>query len=257
MPDDTSSPNDGTPQRPVAVITGAARGIGAATAQRLHEDGFAVALLDVSTEIDAVAHRMSPDGTSAIGMRCDVADPSSWTAAADAIRPLGPVAVLVANAVTVDVAPAHETSLQSWHHQLDVILAGAFLGVQTFLPDLLATHGSIVLVSSVHANFGLPGRPAYATAKAGLTGLGRQLAAEYGPAVRVNTVLPGPILTPAWDDIGEDDRRRSASATALDRLGLPNEVAAVISFLVSSDSSYVTGATIPVDGGWSITKDSS
>ena len=257
MPDDTSNPNLGTPQRPVAVITGAARGIGAATAQRLHADGFAVALLDISSEVDDVARQLSPDGTDAVGVCCDVADPVAWAAAANSIRPLGPVVVLVANAVAVEIAPIHETSLTSWHHQLDVMLTGTFLGVQTFLPDLRAAQGSIVLVSSVHANFGLPGRPAYATAKAGLTGLGRQLAAEYGPDLRVNNVLPGPILSPAWDDIAEDERVRSAEATALDRLGRPDEVAAVISFLASRDSSYVTGATIPVDGGWSITKDSS
>ena len=82
------------------------------------------------------------------------------------------MAVLVANAMVVDVEPLHETSLASWHRQLDVTLTGAFLAVQTFLSDLRATSGAVVLVSSVHALFGLPGRPAYATAKAGLTGLG-------------------------------------------------------------------------------------
>ncbi|MGV9801953.1 SDR family oxidoreductase, partial [Mycobacterium sp. NPDC003449] len=96
-----------------------------------------------------------------------------------------------------------------------------------------------------------------ATAKAGLAGLGRQLCVEYGGDLRVNTVLPGPILTGLWDDIGDDDRRTSAAATALGRLGMPDEVASVISFLASEASSYVTGASIPVDGGWSVTKDSS
>ena len=243
--------------RPVAVVTGAARGIGAATARRLHADGFAVALLDVAPEVDAVARELSPDGSTAVGTRCDVADPAAWTAVAATIHPLGQVAVLVANAMAVDVVPLHETSLSSWQRQLDVTLTGTFLAVQTFLPELRASGGSIVLVSSVHALFGLPGRPAYATAKAGLTGLGRQLAAEYGPDIRVNTVLPGPILTAQWDDVGEEDRQRSARSTALHRLGQPEEVASVISFLTSSDSSYLTGATIPVDGGWSITKESS
>jgi NAD(P)-dependent dehydrogenase (short-subunit alcohol dehydrogenase family) len=257
VPDTLSPPEPGIGDRPVAVVTGAARGIGEATARRLHADGFAVGLLDVSPEVDAVAHDLSPDGSTAVGMRCDVADPAAWPIAAAAIRPLGRVAVLVANAMAVDLTPLHETSLSSWHHQLDVTLTGTFLAVQTFLPDLRATGGAIVLVSSVHALFGLPGRPAYATAKAGLTGLGRQLAAEYGPEIRVNSVLPGPILTAQWDDIGEEDRRRSARSTTLGRLGRPDEVASVIAFLASPDSSYLTGATIPVDGGWSITKESS
>ena len=243
--------------RPVAVDTGAARGIGEATARRLHADGFAVALLDVAPEVEAVASDLSPDGTTAVGTRCDVADPAAWPTVAATTRPLGRVTVLVANAMAVDVAPLHETSVTSWHRQLDVTLTGTFLAVQTFLPELRAAGGAIVLVSSVHALFGLPGRPAYATAKAGLTGLGRQLAAEYGPEVRVNTVLPGPILTAQWDDIGEEDRRRSARSTTLGRLGRPEEVASVISFLTSPESSYLTGATIPVDGGWSITKESS
>jgi NAD(P)-dependent dehydrogenase (short-subunit alcohol dehydrogenase family) len=252
-----TSPLERSGDRPVAVVTGAARGIGAATARRLHVDGLAVALLDIATEVDDVARELSPDGTTAIGLCCDVAEPSAWARAADAAGRLGRVEVLIANAVAVRVAALHETSLESWHRQLDVILTGAFLGVQTFLPDLRAAHGSIVLVSSVHANFGLPGRPAYATAKAGLTGLGRQLAAEYGPDLRVNTVLPGPILTAQWDGIDDEDRRHSAAATALGRLGTPEEVAGVIAFLTSPESSYVTGVTIPVDGGWSVTKDSS
>ena len=241
----------------VAVVTGAARGIGAATARQLHADGFALALMDLAPEVDDLARELSGGAGDAIGIRGDVADPRAWADAASAARTLGSVSVLVSNAMTVDIAALDETSTASWHRQLDVMLTGTFHGVKTFLPDLRAAHGSVVLVSSVHAMFGLPGRPAYAAAKAGLTGLGRQLAAEYGPQLRVNTVLPGPILTASWDGIGEHDRRTSAAATALGRLGAPHEVASVISFLASEASSYITGASIPVDGGWSVTKDSS
>lgn len=240
----------------VAVVTGAARGIGEATARQLHADGFAVALMDLAPEVDDLARELSAGAGRAIGIRGDVANPQAWADAAAAARALGRVSVLVSNAMTVDIASLHETSTASWHRQLDVMLTGTFHGVKTFLPDLRASRGSIVLVSSVHAMFGLPGRPAYAAAKAGLTGLGRQLAAEYGPQLRVNTVLPGPILTASWDGIGEQDRRISAAATALGRLGAPEEVASVISFLASDASSYITGASIPVDGGWSVTKDS-
>lgn len=243
----------------VAVVTGAARGIGEATAHRLARDGAAVALLDVSPEAKAVASAITAAGGRATALRCDVSSEADWADAVRACREqLGPVDVLVGNAYTVDVRPAHETTTQSWERQLAVNLTGAFLGVRECLPDLRRDRrGAVVLTSSVHALIGLPGRAAYASAKAGLTGLTRQLAAEYGTEVRVNAVLPGPVLTAAWDDIGEDERRASAEQTVVRRLGCPDEVAAVIAFLVGDDASFVTGASVPVDGGWSVYKTSS
>ena len=115
----------------------------------------------------------------------------------------------------------------------------------------------MVITSSVHALVGLPGHPAYAASKGGLTALTRQLAVEYGPDVRVNCVLPGPILTPAWDGITDEDRARSVEQTVAGRFGRPDEVAAAIAFLASGDATYITGASLPVDGGWTIYKTSS
>ncbi|KID31597.1 dehydrogenase of unknown specificity, short-chain alcohol dehydrogenase like [Prauserella sp. Am3] len=245
-------------QTRVALVTGAAQGIGAATARRLATDGHAVALVDVA-DAEPVARAITAEGGAALAVRADVASEQDWTRAVARCRAeLGPVDVLVSNAYTVEVAAAHETSLESWNRQLSVNLTGTFLGVRACLDDLTRyNRGSIVLTSSVHALVGLPGRPAYAATKAALTGLSRQLAVEYGTALRCNAVLPGPVLTAAWDDIDADDRRRSAEETAVKRLGRPDEVAAAIAFLAGPDASFVTGTALVVDGGWSVYKQSS
>ncbi|MFF5157857.1 SDR family NAD(P)-dependent oxidoreductase [Streptomyces sp. NPDC000348] len=242
-----------------ALVTGAASGIGAATARRLAAEGAHVLLSDIDEEAGReVAASIREAGGSARFQHCDVSDEAAWASAVEAAHAaFGPVHTLVSNACAVRIAAAHETGPAEWNRQLAVGLTGSFLGVRACLDDLIATNGSVVLVSSVHALVGLPGRPAYAAAKAGLTGLARQLAVEYGGRVRVNSVLPGPVLTRAWDGIGEEDRRGAARETAVGRLGRPEEVAAAIAFLAGGDASFVTGAALVVDGGWSVLKNSS
>lgn len=225
----------------VAVVTGGARGIGAAIVRRLSGEGAEVVVADIA------------DGA----IRCDVSSEEDWAALHAAVLDrYGRLDVLVSNAFTLRKGPADQVGLADWNAQLAVNLTGCYLGVRTCLGELRKARGSVVAVSSVHANFGIPGHPSYAAAKGGLLSLTRQLAVEYGPAVRVNAVVPGPILTAAWDGVDEGGRERSARATVAGRLGTPEEVAAAVAFLASDEASYITGASLTVDGGWSVVKDS-
>jgi NAD(P)-dependent dehydrogenase (short-subunit alcohol dehydrogenase family) len=240
----------------VAIVTGGASGIGAASARRLAQEGAAVMVADIDDGLgEAVAKSIAPPAPPAVYARCDVSSAADWEQLRDlALDRWGQVDVLHSNAFSEVVAPAHELAEEGWDRTLAVSLKAAFLGARALIDLLGRTEGAIVFTSSVHALIGLPRRPAYAAAKGGLGALTRQLAVEYGPKVRVNAVLPGPILTPTWDRVDEEDRTRSGAETAAKRLGQPEEVASAVAFLASSDASYVTGASLVVDGGWSVMK---
>lgn len=235
-----------------AVVTGAASGIGFATASRLDREGYVVHAVDIdpslSRRLDKQAH---PRTTPHVG---DVSSPVLWKAVADTVT--GGIDLLVHNAFTLHQAPLHQQPFDDWSRQFAVMVDPVLHSLTALHDHLEASSGSVVLVSSVHARIGVAGHPAYAAAKGALTALARQMAVEYGPAIRVNSVLPGPIATPVWDSASEETRAEAARATALGRLGNPDEVAHVISFLGSSGASYIDGAEIMVDGGWSISANS-
>lgn len=237
-----------------AVVTGAASGIGAATAERLAAEGAFVLLADIdAARLDDVAGSITAAGGQAQACAFDVASTQGWQSAAQELARLGlRVHTLVNNAYTLEVKPLHELSLDSWQRQLAVDLTAVYLAVRTFHDDLVATRGSIVNVASVHAVLSWPGHPAYAASKGGMLSLTRQLAVEYGPQIRVNAVLPGPVLTAVWDGVPESSRQAAGRETALGRMGRAAEVAAAITFLASDEASFVTGVSLPVDGGQTI-----
>lgn len=241
-----------------AVVTGAASGIGAASAVRLAAEGAAVVLADIAEESGtALARKILDGGGRAAFVRCDVSSEEDWRHLRDSTHTLfGRVDIVHNNAFTHTYGPAHELSASDWDRDIAVNLKAPYLAVRTFLDDLRAARGSFVATSSVHALCSLPGYPAYAAAKGGMCALIRQLAVEYGPDVRFNSVLPGPILTENWQDVDEEGRLLSARATALGRLGRPEEVAAAVAFLASDDASYITGTNLTVDGGWAVKKES-
>jgi NAD(P)-dependent dehydrogenase (short-subunit alcohol dehydrogenase family) len=238
----------------VAIVTGGASGIGAATARRIAREGGSVVVADVQEELGAEVAR-SLDGRG-VFQRCDVSSLADWRALADgALERFGRIDVVHNNAYIVRLQPTHELSEEDWDRQVAVCLKQVFLSVKTCMTHLVQTRGAMVNTSSVHAVMGFPLHSAYDASKGGICALTRELAAEYAPHVRVNAVLPGGIDTAAWTGRPQSEFDEFSRATPAGRLGTADEVAAAVCFLASADASYVTGASLLVDGGYTITKE--
>ncbi len=236
-------------------MTGAARGIGEATARRFAAEGAAVLIADRDGKAaQATAAAIREAGGRAEAAECDVADRASVDAAVErAVAAFGTLDVLVNNAYSCSVHPADfaDESDEDWHQDLDVSLVGAMRCARAALPHLAAApgrRGAIVNVGSVNG-LSYFGNHAYSAAKAALVSLTRGLAVQAAPdGVRCNLVAPGTVRTPAW--AGRDAvLDAAAGAYPLGRVGEPEDIAAAITFLASRDAAWITGVTLPVDGG--------
>ena len=235
-----------------AIVTGAASGIGRATAQVLAREGAAVCIADVDAAGGRqVADEIAAKGGDAIFVRTDVG------ARADVIEmferteeAFGRVDIVHNNAIWFRLGTATELDERDWDGTLNIGLKAIFLAAKYGIPIMRKTGGgTIINTGSVHSLVSFATATAYDAAKAGVLGLTRTLAIDYGPDIRVCAVLPGAILTPLWNGAPEEDRRRYAQMVPAKRLGTGEDVANAVLFLASDEASFITGTALTVDGG--------
>jgi 3alpha(or 20beta)-hydroxysteroid dehydrogenase len=237
-----------TPVERVALVTGAARGQGAAIAWRLREDGFRIAACDVLIdELDAAVGARNDAGLVAIPL--DVTSAGQWEAAVnETVDRFGSLTTLVNNAGVLHRASLAEETPADFERSWRVNCLGAFLGIQAALEHLRRADGAAVVnTCSTGALRAFQNHAAYGSSKWALRGLTQIAAAELAASgIRVNAIFPGPIATPMLD---EATQARLARTSVFGRLGKPVEVADAVSFLVSDHASFITGAELVVDGG--------
>jgi 3alpha(or 20beta)-hydroxysteroid dehydrogenase len=236
-----------------AIVTGGARSMGAATARLFAEEGAKVVIADVlAAEGEALAAEL---GAAAVFQHLDVSDEASWNAAAEAATSrFGSIDILVNNAGILKFAALLDTSTADFKRVLEVNLVGCFLGMRTIAPLMIARgHGSIVNISSIDGLKGANSIGAYAASKWGVRGITKVAALEFGhKGVRVNSIHPGGVDTPMGNPqgVGEEELNKLYTSVPLQRVGRPVEVARASLFLASDDASYINGAELTVDGGW-------
>ncbi|MEC8153432.1 MAG: SDR family oxidoreductase [Pseudomonadota bacterium] len=236
--------------KPVALVTGAAQGIGKACAEALAEDGYHVVLADVQDSVKDVAAALG--GT---GLICDMADPAAITAMFDHIEgEIGPVAALVNNAGVAMPGDFLDYDLEAFERVININLRGVFVALQRAGRTMVdkGINGAIVNMSSINALVAIPSIPAYCASKGGVMQLTKSASlalAQHG--VRVNAVGPGSIDTEMMAGVNADPgaMKMVMSRTPMLRVGTPQEIANVVAFLCSDKASYITGETIYVDGG--------
>ena len=240
----------------VALVTGAASGVGRATAELLAARGAAVACLDRrGPEVESLAAEIGAAGGEAIGIECDLRDPDAIEfALAAALRWRSRLDVLAHVAGVGLRRRAEDVEPEDWERTIDINLRAPFLLTRAAIGPLVESRGAVVAVSSLAGLEGWPYSTVYAASKGGLVTMMRSFALELGPrGVRVNVVCPGGIDTPMLDDLDEiaapDEAAAKRGRGLDDTLATPTEVAATIAFLASPDASHINGTTLTVDGG--------
>lgn len=247
--------SDQVPQR-VALITGAAKGIGAAIADLLAQQGKHVLIGDIDeTHAAAKAAELTSAGATASSLRIDVGDPASITAAFDIIdRRCGRCDIVVNNAGIAKTFPFVDFPLDSWQAHLAINLTGVLLCAQHGARRMMRERwGRIINIASVAGMRAVgAGRTGYGTSKAAVIGLTRQMAVELAEhGITANAVAPGPVDTPMTRVLHSAEFRQSyTDAIPMNRYGTPEEIATAVAYLASDGAAYVTGIVIPVDGGF-------
>jgi NAD(P)-dependent dehydrogenase (short-subunit alcohol dehydrogenase family) len=240
----------------VALITGAARGIGEAHAQLFAAEGAGIVVADVLVEQgEALVARLKGEGRNAIFQKLDVTNEENWAAAISAaVTEFGKLTTLVNNAAIFNNSGLEATSLADWNALLAVNLTGYFLGAKTAMPELVRTgNGAIINISSVYGLIGTTGFTAYHASKGGVRMLSKASALEYaGKGVRVNSVYPGNTHTPAWDDLTDEERQALIAIVPMGGPAQAIDVAYGSLYLASDEAHFVTGAELVIDGGWTI-----
>ena len=242
--------------RRVALITGAAKGIGASIADVLAQQGMHVLIGDIDeTQARAKAEALTDGGRTASALRIDVGDPASITSAFEAIdRLYGRCDIVVNNAGIAKTFPFVDFPLDSWQAHLTINLTGVLLCAQQGARRMMRSRwGRIINIASVAGMRAVgAGRTGYGTSKAAVIGLTRQMAVELAEhGITANAVAPGPVDTPMTQVLHSPEFRQSyTDAIPMNRYGTPEEIAAAVAYLASDAAGYVTGIVIPVDGGF-------
>lgn len=235
-----------------AIVTGSTRGIGEGIARRFASEGASVVVSGRTVDDgEAIAEDIRNAGGDAAFVRADMADPDDIKRLIEETTDrYGTIDILVNNAAAWNHGRFTERTMDDWETIIDVSLRGPWLATKYALDDMPA-GGSVINISSIHALATDPGRFPYNVAKAGLNGLTRSLAIDLGPLdISANAIMPGPIQI--RDPIPHDDDSREARLLPANRRGKPNDVAGLAAYLASDEAGFVTGTSIPIDGGWSV-----